>query len=231
METGDSAYRAVGERALEFVPDQATIGLGSGRAAAAFLHALSKRVAEGLRVRGVPTSTATATLATQLGIPIVSLDDVSELDVAIDGADEVDPLGNLIKGHGGALIREKIVAVSAKKFVIVVGAEKQVPVLGAHGLLPVEVIPFGISLCSRRLHALGLTPTLRLIEGKPFVSDNGNNILDVAVPMMPNPSEVEGMIHKIPGIVGTGLFLNMSPTVLIQHGDQVEVREANASHP
>jgi ribose 5-phosphate isomerase A len=229
MDTGDTSFKAVAERALEFIPNEGTIGLGTGRAAAAFIQALGKRVSEGLRVRGIPTSKDSAALANRLGIPLVTLDEVNAIDVDVDGADEVDPQGNLIKGHGGALVREKIVAASARKLVIVVGSEKLVPVLGAHGILPVEVVPFGLSLCSRRLSALGLIPQLRLSEGEPFVSDNGNNILDVKIQTLDRPDELERMIHAIPGVVGTGLFLGMSPTLLIQRGDTVEVREPSTT--
>lgn len=226
MDTSETAFKAVAERALEFIPSEGTIGLGTGRAATAFIHALGKRVAAGLRIRGVPTSRASAALATQLGIPLVTLDEVSGIDVAVDGADEVDPHGNLIKGLGGALVREKIVAASARKLVIVVGSEKLVPVLGAHGTLPVEVVPFGLSLCSRQLTALGLSPKLRMSDGKAFVSDNGNLILDAHVQSLDQPLETNRAIQAIPGVVGTGLFLDMSPTILIQHGDTVEVRES-----
>ncbi|HEV3435901.1 MAG TPA: ribose-5-phosphate isomerase RpiA [Gemmata sp.] len=225
MDTGNTTFNAVAERAIKFIPNEGTIGLGSGRAAAAFIHALSKRVIAGLRIQCVPTSKASATLAAQLGIPLVTLDEVNALDVAVDGADEVDPQGNLIKGLGGALVREKIVAASARRLIIVVGVEKLVPVLGTHGILPVEVIPFGLSLCSRRMIGLGLACRLRLSNGKTFVSDNGNYILDVQVQAMDKPNELEQTIRAIPGVVGTGLFLGMSPTVLIQRGESVEVRE------
>jgi ribose 5-phosphate isomerase A len=225
MATNDNAFQAVAERSLSYIPDNGLIGLGTGRAATAFIHALGKRVQQGLKIRGVPTSRASATLATQLGIPLTTLEEVDSLDVAVDGADEVDPRGDLIKGLGGALIREKIVAASAKKFVVVVGDEKLVPVLGAHGVLPVEVVPFGVSLCTRRLTALGIAPKLRLADGKPYVSDNGNLILDAQLQSIDRPAELERQLLDIPGVVGTGLFLGMSTIILIQHGDTVEVRE------
>jgi ribose 5-phosphate isomerase A len=218
--------RAIAERALEFVPDGGVVGLGTGHAAAAFLHALGERVRAGLRVRGVPTSQASADLARQLGIPLTTLDEVDALDVDVDGADEVDPRGDLIKGYGGAMVREKIVAASARRLVILVGPEKLVPVLGSHGKLPVEVIPFGLPLCRRGLTSLGCAPELRTHDGRPFVTDNGNVILDCRVSPLARPAELEQAIRAIPGVVGTGLFLGMVPTVLVQRGDTVEVHQA-----
>ena len=225
MTTPHSEFQSLSERALEFISDGSVVGLGSGRAATAFIHVLGDRVAQGFRIRGVATSEASAALAKRLGIPLVSLEDVEAVDVDVDGADEVDPHGNLIKGLGGALVREKIVAASARKIIVVVGAEKLVPVLGSHGTLPLEVIPFGVSLVSRQLLALGLSSIVRLHDGKPFVSDNGDYILDAHIQPLLDPHELERAIRAIPGVVGTGLFLGMKPIVLIQHGDRVEVRE------
>jgi ribose 5-phosphate isomerase A len=225
MATPETTYQALSERALTFITDGCVIGLGSGRTASAFIRALGKRVTEGLRVRCVPTSKASSDLASQFGIPVTTLDEVGALDVDVDGADEVDPRGNLIKGLGGALVREKIVAASARRLIIIVGSEKLVPVLGAHGTLPVEVVPFGLSLCTRRLNSLGFASHLRLAQGKPFISDNGNNILDAQVKNLDHPEDLDRQLQAIPGVVGTGLFLGMSPTILIQRGDSVEVRE------
>ena len=143
------------ERAFELITDGAIVGLGSGRAATQFVLALGRRVQQGFRVRGVPTSNAIADLARQEGIPLASLEEIDAIDVDVDGADEVDPHLNLIKGLGGALVREKIVAASARRLVILVGPEKLVPVLGSRGVLPVEVVPFGRALCQRRLDAKG----------------------------------------------------------------------------
>jgi ribose 5-phosphate isomerase A len=221
--------QAVAERALELIPDGGVIGLGTGRAATAFLHALGERVRAGLRVRGLPTSQASADLARQLGIPLTTFEEVDTLDVDVDGADEVDPRGNLIKGYGGALVREKIVAAASRRLVILVGPEKLVPVLGSRGNLPVEVVPFGLAPCRVRLTALGCVPQLRRHEDKPFVTDNGNYILDCRVAPLPRPEEWEQALRAIPGVVGTGLFLGMAPTVLIQKGDAVEVQPPSSS--
>jgi len=221
--------RAIAERALEMIPDGAVVGLGSGRAATAFIHVLGERVRPGFRVRGVPTSQASADLARQLRIPLTSLDEIDTIDVDVDGADEVDPQCNLIKGYGGALVREKIVAAASRRVVILVGPEKLVPVLGSRGILPVEVVLYGLPFCCRRLAALGCIAQPRLRDGKLFLSDNGNAILDCGVSPFDRPAELEQALRAIPGIVGTGLFLDMAHTVLIQRGATVEVRQRAAS--
>ncbi len=215
----------IAQHALGLIQPGQVVGLGTGRAATAFVHALGERVQAGLQIRGIPTSEGTAALARRLGIPLASLSEIDAIDVTVDGADEVDPHLNLIKGYGGALVREKIVAASSKREVILVGTEKLVPVLGTRGRLPVEVVPFALPLCSRRLADLGCRPTLRLVDGEPFVSDNGNHILDCAVSAIAEPAALERALLLIPGLVDTGLFLGMADTVLVERGDQVEVRE------
>src|SRR5437899_3211359 len=158
----ESDLQALGRRALDFVPDGSRIGLGSGHTTEAFLHALGERVSQGLHVRGVPTSSGTAQLARELGIPLDTLDAAEPLEVTIDGADEVEPPTlRLIKGWGGALVRERIVAAAAKRQVILVTAEKLVERLGSRGKLPVEVLPFAAAFCRRRLERLGLRPVIR----------------------------------------------------------------------
>jgi ribose 5-phosphate isomerase A len=218
-------FQAITDRALALIPEGSVVGLGTGRAATAFIRALGERVRAGLHVRGIPTSQASANLATQLGIPLTSLDEVEQIDVDVDGADEVDPHLDLIKGLGGALVREKIVAASARQFVVLAGDEKLVPVLGAHGTLPVEVVPFALAFCRGRLDALGYPSQPRQVQGRPFISDNGNPILDCRVSGLTQPHEVEQAIRAIPGVVGTGLFLRIAHTVLIQRGDTAEVRQ------
>jgi ribose 5-phosphate isomerase A len=216
----------IADRALEEIRDDLVVGLGTGRAATAFIKALGARVQSGLRIRGIPTSQASAQLAKQLGIPLGTLEEIDRIDVAVDGADEVDPQLNLIKGLGGALVREKIVAAASRRLIILVGSEKLVPQLGAHGTLPLEVVPFAVGFCRRRLADLGFPSTVRQVDGRPFVSDNGNPILDCRVGPLADPAPVEATLRGIPGIVGTGLFLGMADTVLIEHPDgQVEVRQ------
>lgn len=216
---------ASARRALELVSDGSVIGLGTGHAATGFIVALGDRVRHGLRVRGVATSETTANLARQLGIPLTTLDEVDAIDVDVDGADEVDPRLDLIKGYGGALVREKIVAAAARRVVILVGPEKLVPVLGSHGKLPVEVVPFALASCRRALAALGCPAVPRTSDGKLLVTDNCNHILDCHIAPLVDPHELEASIRQIPGVVGTGLFLSMACTVLIEREDGVEVRE------
>lgn len=204
------------ERALEMIADDCHVGLGSGRAARAFVAALGARVrTSGLKVVGVPTSEETAALARAAGVPLRSLAEVGTLDLAVDGADEVDPRLNLIKGYGHALVREKIVAASSRRLVILVGAEKLVSQLGARGRLPIEVVPFALPLCERRLDALGLTPTPYRQGDALFVTDNGNHILDCHIGPIDDAARLETDLRAIPGVVGTGLFLDMADTVLV----------------
>jgi ribose 5-phosphate isomerase A len=227
MTTDPNELRAIAQRALEMVPAQGAIGLGTGHAATAFLYALAEKVRGGWSVRGVPTSRDSAELATKLGIPLTTLDEFPTLEVDFDGADEVDPHNNLIKGYGGALVREKIVAAASRRLVILVGEEKIVPVLGSRGKLPVEIVPFGLSVCERGLKKLGCEPHVRLDEGRLHVTDNGNYILDCDIEPLARPAELERDIRAIPGVVGTGLFLDMKPTVLLGlDNDRVEVRQA-----
>ena len=215
------------ERALEFVKDGEVVGLGTGRAATAFVRALGIQVQAGLQIRAIPTSQVTTDLARELCIPLTTFEFVDTIDVAVDGADEVDPQLNLIKGYGGALVREKIVAVAAKQFVVLVGTEKLVSVLGGRGRLPVEVVPFGVAACLRRLRTLSSAPTARQTETGLFVSDNGNAIIDCGISSIARPAEFEQKILSIPGVVGTGLFVGMAHTVLVQDGETVQVRERN----
>ncbi|MFQ5961594.1 MAG: ribose-5-phosphate isomerase RpiA, partial [Candidatus Methylomirabilales bacterium] len=207
-------------RALEFVRDGAVVGLGTGRAATVFLRALADRVRQGLAIKGVPTSEETARLARELNIPLVGLDE-GPIHVTVDGADEVDPQLNLIKGYGGALVRERIVAAASRMQVILVDNSKLVPMLGTRGRLPVEVIPFAVPLCVGRLKELGCQPTVRLVEGKPFVSDNGNAILDCAIGPLEAPAAFDNTIRIIPGVVDTGMFLGTAHTVLVAEGGTV----------
>jgi ribose 5-phosphate isomerase A len=200
------------------------IGLGSGRAAERFVRALGARVGEGLAVRGVPTSEATAALARSLGIPLVSLDDVPRLALAVDGADEVDPEGRLIKGYGGALLREKVVAAAAARVVILVGPEKCVARLGERGRLPVEVVPFALGPVLRRLAEMGVPSTPRRRGRELATSDNGNALVDCEVGALPDPTAFDRALHAIPGLVETGLFLDLAATIAIETSDGATIR-------
>jgi ribose 5-phosphate isomerase A len=210
--------------ALAQVQPGQVVGLGSGRAAARFVRALAARVSEGLAVRGVATSEATAELAREHGIPLVTLEDVERVDVAVDGADEVDPEGGLIKGYGGAMLREKVVATSAARVVILVGPEKCVPRLGARGRLPIEVLPFAWGAVRRRLRALGVEASPLVRDGRPQTSDNGNWLVDCAVGPLADAAALERALQAIPGVLETGLFLGLRATVAIERGNELEIR-------
>ncbi|MFQ5667529.1 MAG: ribose-5-phosphate isomerase RpiA [Candidatus Binatia bacterium] len=217
----DPLLEAIATQALAYVADAMVVGLGSGRAATAFVRALGTRVREGLQVTGVPTSEATAAVARECGIALAGLETVEVIDVTVDGADEVDPQLDLIKGYGGALLREKVVAAASRTQIILAGSEKLVPVLGSRGVLPVEVISFARAFCKKRLEPLGCRPVLRMADGCPFVTDSGNNILDCGVRPIPAPRELDDAIRTIPGVVGTGLFLGMAERVLVGAGGTV----------
>jgi ribose 5-phosphate isomerase A len=214
------------ERALQMVADRTRIGLGSGHAAQSFVKALGERVRSGrLHVHGVPTSEETERLAMQEKIPLMTLVEAGVLDLTVDGADEVDPQLNLIKGYGRALVREKIVAASSRRLVILVGDEKLVPRLGTRGKLPVEVTPFAVPLCERLLQKLGCQPVLFVEGDGPFVTDNGNHILDCWIDPITDATRLEMDIRAIPGVVGTGLFLGMADTVLVGDRKSFEMIE------
>jgi ribose 5-phosphate isomerase A len=220
--TGKTAdLTAVAAHAMRFVPDGAVVGLGTGRAATAFVKLLGERVRQGLHVTGVPTSEATSIVARECGIRLVGFDDVPLIDVTIDGADEVDPQLNLIKGYGGALLREKVVAAASRTQVIVAGTEKLVRVLGERGILPVEVIPFAVGFCKRKLAPLACQPQVRIVDGAPFVTDSGNYILDCRIEPISEPQQLEASIRAIPGVVDTGLFLGTADVVLVAEGGTV----------
>lgn len=219
----DTALTALAAKALEFVPDGARVGLGTGHAAEAFMHALAQHVRQGLRVRAVPTSEETARLARSLGIEPDTLDADEPLAVTIDGADEVERgTLNLIKGRGGALVRERVVAAAARRQVILVTPEKLVGRLGERGLLPVEVLPFAAPFCRRRVAALGPKPELRLRDGRPFVTDNGNWVLDCGIEPLDDPAALERALRAVPGVVDTGLFLGTASVVLVARDGHVE---------
>jgi ribose 5-phosphate isomerase A len=210
--------------ALEHVRPGLVLGLGSGRAAQRFVRALGVRVKAGLDVRGVPTSNETADLARSLGIPLVSLEDAPRLDLAVDGADEVDPEGRMIKGYGGALLREKVVAAAADRVLILVGPEKCVARLGSRGRLPIEVLPFATTPVRRRLEQLGVASSVREADGTPVSSDNGNVLVDCRIGPLAEPWELERTLHAIPGVLETGLFLDRRALIAIERHDGVEIQ-------
>ena len=219
----DSLKKAAALKAVEFVRDGMVVGLGTGSTAKHMVLALGEKVRAGMRLRGVPTSNETAALARQQGIALIDTDDTWVIDVAIDGADQVDPHFNLIKGGGGALLKEKIVAASAKQFIVVVDHAKRVPVLGGSFPLPIEVIPFGWGSTAREIHALTKSSVvLRERNGVPFTTEAGHVILDVHLPRIDHPRELEIALNRIPGVVETGLFVGRTDLLLVGTENGVE---------
>lgn len=213
----DTWKRLAGEAAARLVEDGMVIGLGTGSTASQFVQALGKRLQEGLRiVGGVPTSQATKDLAASLQIPITDLDAHPELDMYVDGADEIDPQLNLLKGAGGALLREKIVASAARRFIVIADISKQVSQLGQNFPVPVETAPFAVTPVKRKLEALGATVKVRRLEESTFITENHNIILDCRFANgISNPAELDAQIHKIVGVVETGIFLRMATQAII----------------
>lgn len=224
-DTDDPGVHAAAARALALIPDGARIGLGSGRAASAFITMLGARVKEGLRVSGVPTSREAGELARRSGVPLIELGADVALDFTVDGADEVTPNLDLIKGRGGALVRERIVAASSASQLILVGAEKLVQALGERGPVPVEVTPLAAWLVARECASLGLTPARRMqAQGEqPFITDNANEIIDCLLPVPLRDGDaaraLERQLRGIVGVVDTGLFLGTADRVLVGHPD------------
>jgi ribose 5-phosphate isomerase A len=217
--TQDEAKRMAAQHALEFVEDGMSLGLGSGTTSAIFIKELGERVKGGLKVRGIATSSASQKLAESLSIPITNFDETPVLDIAVDGADEVGPGLALIKGGGGALLREKIVESAAKKFIVIADSSKLVKQLGKFPL-PVEVIKMALPNVTRRLEALGLNPKLRHHpDGSVYLTDENNFILDCSCGVIADPAKTAADIRAIVGVVEHGLFLNMASLALIA-GDQ-----------
>ena len=223
----DPGVLAAATRAAELVTDGARVGLGSGRAASAFIAAIGARARRGLKVSGVPTSEASERLARSLEIPLIDITEETLLDLTVDGADEVSPNLDLVKGRGAAFVRERIVAAASRRQVILVSPEKLVPVLCADAGFPVEVIPMAAGLAIRRLKALGLSPVARVdaatAGGSPLISVNGNLIFDCACARpLAEPAlarTLETAICRIPGVVDTGLFLGTAERVLVGYPD------------
>jgi ribose 5-phosphate isomerase A len=214
--------------ALRHVGDGMRLGIGTGTTAEAFVRLLAERVEGGLKVVGVPTSERTAELCLKLGVPLSSLDETPELDLTIDGADEVDGSLSLIKGGGGALLREKIVAAASQRMIVIADRSKLVATLGRFAL-PIEVNRFGLKATELAIgHAaatLGLAGplTLRLRDGAPFVTDGGHFIVDASFGRIPDPRALSGALHAIPGVVEHGLFLGMASAAILAGPDGIEI--------
>jgi ribose 5-phosphate isomerase A len=220
--TQDEAKHLVARRAVEFVEDGMAVGLGTGTTATMFIHELGERVQAGLQIRCVASSDASHDLGRSLGMDVTTLDELPELDVYIDGADEVGPELALIKGGGGALLREKIVASAAKRFILVVDSTKVVEHLGKFPL-PVEVIKMALPLVGPRLEALGLRPKQRPAKSGsgPYLTDEGNYILDCECGVIADPAATAAEIRGIVGVVEHGLFLGMASLALVAGEDGV----------
>ncbi|HKS87986.1 MAG TPA: ribose-5-phosphate isomerase RpiA [Stellaceae bacterium] len=220
----DELKRAAAERALEFVENGMILGLGTGTTAGFVIEGLARRIAQGLAVRAIPTSEHTAALARNVGIPLTDFAAHRRIDLAIDGADEVERESlSLIKGAGGALLREKIVANASARFVVVVDHGKLVERLGAHMPVPVEVSRFGWQATAAVLDRLGLHPELRQADGRPFVSDGGNCIIDCRAGPIADPTALECRLNMIPGVVENGLFVGRAAAVVVASPDRIEV--------
>ena len=217
----DAQKRRAAERAVVEVEDGMVLGLGSGSTAALVIAALAARVAAGLRVAGIPTSEQSAALARRLGVPLTTFAEHRRIDLTIDGADQV-ARGTLalVKGLGGALLREKIVASASRRMIVVVDETKLVERLGDRTPLPLEIVPFGAEAVIERLAALEGRPELRQRNGKPFVTDNGNYIVDCHFAVITDPAALEARLAAIVGVVESGLFLGLASKVIVgtRHG-------------
>jgi ribose 5-phosphate isomerase A len=217
----DQEKQLAARAAVQLVEAGNIVGLGSGSTAAYAVRLLAERVRDGLKIVGVPTSLKTKQLAEQLGIPLTTLEQNPKIDIDIDGADEIDPQLNLIKGGGGAFLREKIIASVSRRFIVIGDSAKQVTRLGKFPL-PVEVIPFAQSLIKIRIEALGAQVSLRQYAyGNPYVTDEGHHILDCTFGEIADPRDLAQKLHSIPGVVEHGLFIGMAEMALVARNGEV----------
>lgn len=207
-----------GELAVKYVENDMVVGLGTGTTAFFAIRKLGQRVAEGLKIKGIPTSEQSKKQAIAENIPLIDFDHIHQIDVTIDGADEIDPAFNLTKGGGGALLREKIVAKNSTTEIIIADSTKSVPYLGAFAL-PVEVIPFGWQATKRHLEKLGCISKMRMASQKPYITDNGNFIFDCDFEKILQPNALEQDINAICGVVECGLFVGLAHRVIIGYSD------------
>jgi ribose 5-phosphate isomerase A len=218
----ESEKELVGRASARFVNDGNIVGLGTGSTAVYAVQAIADRVKAGLKILCIPTSVRTKEQAASLGIPLTTLDEHQEIDVTIDGADEIDPKLCLIKGGGGALLREKIIASASRKMVVIADSTKLVPVLGKFPL-PVEVVGFAQAVVGKKIEAMGAEVCLRKdAAGKTYITDEGHHILDCKFGQIPDPPALARMLSDIPGVMEHGLFIGLASVVLIGTGNEVE---------
>jgi len=222
----EALKRLAAGASLDYVRDGDVVGLGTGSTAKYVVLGLGERVKQGLRMRGVPTSRETAELARKVGIPLLETEDSWQIDVAIDGTDQVDPHFNLIKGGGGALLKEKIVAAAARRLIIVADYTKRVPALGNPTPLPVEVVAFGWGSTARQIAELGGKAVLRERNGQIFRTEAGHYILDFHLERIDDPEGLEARLNLIPGVVETGLFVGRTHVLIVGTPTGVEVLTA-----
>ncbi|WP_028596218.1 ribose-5-phosphate isomerase RpiA [Paenibacillus assamensis] len=206
--------RIAAERAVDYIQDGMVVGLGTGSTAYWAIQKLGLKVQEGLRIKAIATSIQSEELARELGVSLVSFSEMNEIDITIDGADEVDQELNLIKGGGGALLREKIVAAASKQLIVIVDESKLVKRLGAFPL-PVEIVPFGHEVTIKKLYDLGCEPRLRQINNETYITDNSNYIVDCHFGHIEDPQQLHNKLNLIPGVVDNGLFVNMTSRVVV----------------
>ncbi|MCR8631792.1 ribose-5-phosphate isomerase RpiA [Paenibacillus radicis (ex Xue et al. 2023)] len=213
-----NSKKLAAEKAVEFIEDGMTVGLGTGSTAYWAIQKIGERIKEGLSIQAAASSVGSEDLAKQLGIPLIPLANLDLIDITIDGADEVDNNLNLIKGGGGALLREKIIASNSKKFIVIIDESKQVDQLGRFRL-SVEIVPFASNLTINKLRELECDPQVRSLNNKPYITDNGNLIIDCDFGKIPNPEALNGQINLIPGVVENGLFIQMASLVVVGFND------------
>jgi ribose 5-phosphate isomerase A len=206
------------EKAVEYVENGMILGLGTGSTTYWAIQRIGQRIKEGLKIRAVASSEKSAELARKIGISLTSFSEIDFINLTIDGADEVDKNRNLIKGGGGALLREKIIASNSERLIIVVDESKMVKDLGKFPL-PVEVVQFASSLTLKKISGLGCEPILRMKDGREFITDNGNYIVDCNFRSIIDPAALNLELHQMPGVVETGLFVGMSPTIIVGHAN------------
>ncbi len=219
LSPSEAQKRAVGLKAAEYVEDGQLLGLGTGSTVRYLLEALGERVKDGLKIAGVPTSDSTEAICRRLGIPLLDLESHPTLDLTIDGADEIDPHLNLIKGLGAALVREKFVALASRRYIVIGDASKLVPALGTRAPVPVAVLQFAWRITRDRLAALAARPVLRERDGRPVVTDDGLYVLDCWFDTIPDPYDLERRLKATMGVVSTGLFLDLPAIALVGRED------------